>query len=136
MGLDRLKEALEANDWEVGDDLGEDITVEDLDEGDQEAEGSIGFDINAAEMEEEMAGMKRAIYAGGLGEEEDEEEADQDQEVEKLQAMIGKMQAVRGKLPVSSIRTRLTQLDMGADLPETERKKLAAKAVSEVMKIL
>ena len=48
--------------------------------------------------EEEMAGMKRAIYAGGLGmEEEDENEADRDEEVEKLQAMMLKMQAVRGK---------------------------------------
>ena len=98
MGLERLKEALESNDWEGGDDLGEDITLEDLDEDDEEAEGSIGFGIDANEMEEEMAGMKRAIYAGGLGmEEEDENEADRDEEVEKLQAMMLKMQAVRGK---------------------------------------
>jgi hypothetical protein len=135
MGLERLREALEANDWEGADELGEDATLEGLDEDDEEAEGSMGFGIDAAEMEEEMAGMKRAIYGGGLGE-EDEEDANQDQEVEKLQAMMLKMQAVRGKWPVSSIRTRLTQTDMGADLPEVERKKLAAKAVSEVMKTL
>jgi hypothetical protein len=98
MGLERLKEALEANDWEGGDDLGEGITLEDLDEDDEEAEGNIGFGIDASEMEEEMVGMKRAIYAGVLGmEEEDENEADQDEEVEKLQAMMLKMQTVRGK---------------------------------------
>ena len=98
-GLERLKEALEANDWEGGDELGEHITLEDLEEDDEEAEGSIGFGIDASEMEEEMVGMKRAIYGGGLGIEEDEDEADQDQdqEVEKLQAMMLKMQAVRGK---------------------------------------
>ena len=98
MGLERLKEALEANDWEGGDHIGEDITLEDLDEDDDGAEGSIGFGIDPDEMEEEMAGMKKAINAGGLGlEEVDEDEADQDQEVEKLQAMMLKMQAVRGK---------------------------------------
>jgi hypothetical protein len=32
--------------------------------------------------------------------------------------------------------TPLTEVDMGADLPEAERKKLAAKAVSEIMKTL
>ena len=98
MGLERLKEAFEANDWEGGDDLGEDLTLEDLDGDGEEAEGSIGFGIDPSEMEEEMAGMKRAIYGGDLGmEEEDENEADQDEEVEKLQAMMLKMQAVRGK---------------------------------------
>jgi hypothetical protein len=97
MGLERLKEALEANDWEGGDDLGEDITLEDLDQDEEEAEGSIGFGIDASEMEEEMAGMKRAIYGGDHGMEGDENEVDQDEEVEKLQAMMLKMQAVRGK---------------------------------------
>ena len=41
-----------------------------------------------------MFGMKRAIYGGGEeGEEEGEED---DDEVEKLQAMMLRMQAVRG----------------------------------------
>lgn len=103
MGLERLKEALESNDWEGDDDdLGEDITLDDLEEDDDEAEGSIGFGIDASEMEEDMAGMKRAIYGGGLGlEEGDENEADQDEEVEKLQAMMLKMQAVRGKCTIA-----------------------------------
>jgi hypothetical protein len=98
MGVERLKEALESNDWEGGDEHGGEIILDDLDEDDEEAEGSVGFGIDPAELEEEMAGMKRAIYGGGLGmEEEDEDDADQDQEVEKLQAMMLKMQAVRGK---------------------------------------
>jgi hypothetical protein len=135
MGLERLKEALEANDWEGG--LSEDVTLDDLDEDDEEAEGSIGFGIDATEMEEEMQGMKRAIYGGGLGlEDEDENEADQDEEVEKLQAMMLKMQAVRGKCCIPSPGNQLIDVDMGADLPEAERKKFAEKAVSEIMKTL
>ena len=51
MGLERLKEALAANDWDGG--LSEDVTLDDLDEDDEEAEGSIGFGIDATEMEEE-----------------------------------------------------------------------------------
>ncbi|KAG0648660.1 Small nuclear ribonucleoprotein Sm D3 [Hyphodiscus hymeniophilus] len=118
-GLGRLKEALESNDWEGDDESGE-VDLEDFDEEDDEAEGSKGFGIDAEEMEMEMAGMKRAIYGGGLDLEEDENDDDQDDEVEKLQTMMLKMQAV----------------DMGADLPESERKKLAAKAVGEIMKTL
>jgi hypothetical protein len=99
MGIERLKEALEANDWDGGDDMGEDFDLEDLEEGDDENEGSLGFGIDPAEMEAEMAGMKQAIY-GGPNLEDDEGHVHEeygDQEVEKLQAMMLKMQAVRGK---------------------------------------
>jgi len=101
MGIERLKEALEANDWDGGDIFGDNITPDDFDDfDDDDGEGSLGFGINAAEMEEEMAGMKQAIYGGGAEGEPDEtdEPDDQDDEVEKLQAMMLKMQAVRGKL--------------------------------------
>ena len=98
MGVERLKEALEANDWNGGDEFGGDIDLEDLEEGDDEAEGSIGFGIETAELEAEMGGMKQAIYGrGGADEEgEDIDEEDGDKEVEQLQAMMLKMQAVRG----------------------------------------
>ena len=89
VGIERLREALEANDWEVGDNL--DSVLQDLEEGDDESEGSLGFGIDPTEMEAEMAGMKQAIYGGPNLEE------DGDEEVEKLQEMILKMQAVRGK---------------------------------------
>jgi hypothetical protein len=51
-------------------------------------------------MEMEMFGMKQAIYGGGSDREEeirDEEEGDE--EIEQLQAMMLKMQAVRGMSP-------------------------------------
>jgi hypothetical protein len=97
MGIERLREALETNDWE-SNELGEELSLEDLEDGGEEGEGSIGFGIEAAEMEMEMFGMKQAIYGGNNGEEMDDEEG-QDEEVEQLQAMMLRMQAVRGKCP-------------------------------------
>ncbi|KAH7419119.1 hypothetical protein BKA64DRAFT_6592 [Cadophora sp. MPI-SDFR-AT-0126] len=120
MGMERLKEALEANDWEGNDELGEAIDLDGLEDDSDDAE-SIGFGLDAAdkaEMEKEMRGMKQAIYGGG-NDGEDEEPNDQD--VEDLQALMLKMQAVR---------------DLGADMPEAERKKFAARAVSDIMKKL
>lgn len=102
MGMERLKEALEANDWEGNDELGDAIDLEAFDD-DSDA-GSIGFGLDAKdreEMEREMRGMKQAIYGGGDGEDEEEDPSDKD--VEDLQAMMLKMQAVRGKLFVRSI---------------------------------
>jgi len=100
-GIARLKEALEANDWaSIEDDFGID------DFGDLEDEESMGFGAEAAELEMEMFGMKRAIYgigkededrAGkGVGRGEDEEE-DEEDEVEKLEALMLRMQVVRGE---------------------------------------
>lgn len=97
MGIERLKEALQANDWDGGDDLGDDINPEDFEHSDDEAEGSIGFGIEAAEMEAEMFGMKQAIYGDRTGEDEDVDDTEGDKEVEQLQEMMLKMQAVRGK---------------------------------------
>jgi hypothetical protein len=131
MGLERLREALETNDWE-SNELGEAVDLEDFDDG---GEGSIGFGIEAAEMEMEMFGMKQAIYEGSKGEGNQDEEGE-DEGVEQLQAMILRMQAVRGKFSWSLCRKHLTVQDMGADMPEAERKRFAAKAVDEMMKKL
>lgn len=92
-----MKEALEANDWGGGEEYGGEIDFDNLDEDDEGDEtGSLDFGIDRDEMEEEMAGMKRAIYGGG-GEDKDEEMQEEDEEeVEKLQVMMLKMQAVRG----------------------------------------
>jgi hypothetical protein len=67
----------------------------------------MGFGAEAAELEMEMFGMKRAIYGEG-NEDEDEKgegeakdvrdvEEDEEDEVEKLEALMLRMQAVRGK---------------------------------------
>ncbi|RDL39671.1 Uncharacterized protein BP5553_04011 [Venustampulla echinocandica] len=118
MGIERLKQALETNDWAGNEDFD---VMDDLDqlngEGyDEDDETSVGFGIDPAELENEMQGMKQAIYSGGLNLEDGEED---DEEVEKLQAMMLKLQAVK---------------DMAAGMPKEEREKLAAKTVKEIMK--
>ncbi|KAK6594965.1 alpha and gamma adaptin binding protein p34 [Botrytis cinerea] len=120
MGIERLKEALEANEWEGGDDDGEGIDLEDF-EDDGDDSKSIGFGIEAAELEMEMFGMKQAIYGESPEKTNPEEEAENEDGVEQLEALMLRMQAVK---------------DMGADLPEAERKRFAAKAVNDLMKTL
>ena len=72
-----------------------------------------GFGAETAEVEREMMGLKMAV-----NEAEGSEEGG-DEGVEELENMMLKMQAIK---------------DMGADMPESERKKFAAKAVKDVMK--
>lgn len=101
LGVARLKEALEANDWDGADDAEGGADLDDFEAGDEAGgdEGSIGFGIDPAEMEEEMAGMKQAIYGGGAAGADDEIEDEEtgDREIQQLQAMMLKMQAVKGK---------------------------------------
>ena len=62
-----------------------------------------------------MMGLKLAVQ----GEEEGEAEDGGDEGVEELESIMLKMQAVK---------------DMGADMPEAERRRFAARAVRDVMK--
>lgn len=75
-----------------------------------------GFGAEAAEVEREMMSVKMAVN-GPEGSDEGEEEGG----VEDLENMMLKMQAIK---------------DMGAEMPESERRKFAAKAVRDVMKAL
>ena len=115
VGIARLKEALEAHEWDAG---GGDVDVDELEE---ELGLEDGFGAEAAEVEREMVGLKMAVRREGgkeeVGEEEEEEGADEG--VEELENMMLKMQAIK---------------DMGADMPEVERRKFAARAVRDVMK--
>ena len=103
IGIERLKEALEACEWEGADidTVSEDLGLDD------------GFGAEAAEVERELMGLKRTVN-GGEGFDEGEDEG-----VEELESMMLKMQTIK---------------DMGADMPEAERRKFAAKAVRDVMK--
>ncbi|KAL9640403.1 MAG: hypothetical protein Q9164_000285 [Protoblastenia rupestris] len=129
MGLARLKEMLEANEWEgkdgggLGDVLDEDEGLddglaleEDLDEVDKtDVEGDTG------ELKERLLKVDAVKGQAGRTENEVDEYGGEDDDARALESMMLKMQAVR---------------DMGADMPEMERKKFAAKAVREVMKTL
>lgn len=62
-----------------------------------------------------MMGLKMAVNGA------EESDKGRDEGVEELENMMLKMQAIK---------------DMGADMPEHERRKFAAKAVRDVMKDL
>ena len=131
-----------------------------MDIGEDDGDGEAGFKAEAAEVEREMFEMRRAIYESREGQGEEEEVGTEEQEdeeggdiqVEELESMMLKMQAIRGtffptplhvvsfcciiwlyKKPHPNIQ-KFT--DMGADLPESERKNFAAKAVREIMKTI
>lgn len=142
MGIPRVLEALEANDWSQAslDDLGSDF-------GDFEAELGIGQDKDTEEKgpdldpetlgfgfdREDFAGLKQAILEAGQEPEEElpngesststtkvaDEENLGDEDIQQIETMIAKLQVVR---------------ETAAGLPEEQRKRLAAKAVAEVMK--
>ncbi|CAF9926962.1 MAG: hypothetical protein ALECFALPRED_003590 [Alectoria fallacina] len=109
IGLERLKEALEACEWEGAevDTISDNLGLED------------GFGAEAAEVERELMGLNMAVK----GAEESDEGGDEggDEGVEELENLTLKLQAIK---------------DRGAGMPEAERRNLAAKAVREVMKAL
>lgn len=191
-GLPRLLEALAANQWDNDDaDLSlADIDLEDLEDTTQDDdEDTLAKVIDADSIDEQE--LYRPIFAqkepggkdGGEEPESDEEElAGEDAQVEALQRMMLKMQAVRGVLQFPTRIRCLTSLlqipflrfpfapagywppfllhtprnsgrsslispryllltckidaDMGANMPEQERRKFAAQSVRKLMKEL
>ena len=121
VGLERLREALEANEWAAtataeGDELDFDLRgLDDNDEGDIR-----GFARDEAEMTAELFGMKAALNGNDLEPEADDlpPPASEETQVEDLDRLMGRLLAVK---------------EQSADLPESERKRLAAKAVRELL---
>lgn len=120
-GFARLKEALEANEWEStaadGEEDEADLDIHGLDDD----EHSTGFARDEAEMTAELFGMKAALADHDHDAEPDDfmslnEQAGQ---VDDLDRLMGRLLAVK---------------EQSAGLPESERKRLAAKAVKELMR--
>ncbi|GME28164.1 hypothetical protein GTA08_BOTSDO04110 [Neofusicoccum parvum] len=115
VGMERVREALEANDWEGGG--GEEADFEDFEAGlgsdDDDGDWGKTFAAEEAEMGVELMGLKTELNGG---EEDEEDEAAQ---VEELERMMSKLSGIR---------------DMAAGMPEEQRKKFAAKAVNDLMK--
>ncbi|KFY22644.1 hypothetical protein V493_06449 [Pseudogymnoascus sp. VKM F-4281 (FW-2241)] len=105
VGVERVREALESNEW-TNENEGVDELEKELGIGGEDVEG--GFEIG----EDDVEGMRRPLFGMDEGEEEG---------VEEMEALMLKMQSMR---------------DLGADMPEAERKKFAAKAVRDLMKTL
>lgn len=139
-GVERIKEALECLDWSSGGDfgIGGDVDVgwdSDAELGKAEEEDDDGFGefvkaekraeksseergelgVIGDEMRGEIDGLREAIEAVRMGEDEDEEMG-----VERLEQIMGKLKAVR---------------EMGVDLPMEERRRIASKAIEELMRM-
>lgn len=133
VGLERVLEALKSNDWSGGSGDSFFQGGNDNLEGEGlEGEGSDGeFDFDPENMDfsfdkGELDELKKAILEGGGGKHGDEggeggEGELDEEEVEKLERMMRKLQAVR---------------DATAGMPEEQRKRMAKKAVGEVMREL
>jgi hypothetical protein len=94
VGVQRVRESLEAGEWE---------SVEGLDfaNDDDGEEGFGGFAAEEAEMNMELFGMKGALH--GFGDEEEDEgreptAEEEAKEVEELEVMMRKMIAIKGTL--------------------------------------
>ncbi|MCJ1359694.1 MAG: hypothetical protein MMC33_009696 [Icmadophila ericetorum] len=134
IGLARIKEALEANDWEGGGGgmeededpwgLAADLELS-TDKGSNEKDGSEDFGVEIGpptqEMRAPMLSPQEHLDAIFGSDGRDGDEGEGDIQVQALERMMLKMQAVK---------------DMGAGMPEAERKKFAAKAVADIMKNL
>jgi predicted nucleic acid-binding Zn-ribbon protein len=92
VGMERMKEALEATDWtaEEGYDIdGEDF--EELMELEAGGEGG-GMDKELAEMDEELKGMKSSL----LEQEDEDQDEDEEEQVEEMEKMMSKLRAIKG----------------------------------------
>ncbi|KAM3507574.1 hypothetical protein MY11210_007082 [Beauveria gryllotalpidicola] len=123
-GIPRVKEALEANEWDLvsaheppfDDEVANKHTSDDALDPE-----NMNFGLGQADLET----LKNAILAN-QGQEQDlqedrKEEDVGDEDVAKVQAMMRKLQAAR---------------EAGETMSETQRRKMAAKAVEEVMREL
>ena len=118
---------LEAGEWEGGGEA-EDGELDDgalgLEDDEDDDDDNFGAFLGKEEkalMTAELFGVKGALARGNDGagdDEEDEVEGDQAGQVEGLDVMMAKLLATK---------------ERAAELPEAQRRKLAAKAVREVM---
>lgn len=109
--MPRIKEVLETHDWTASGDLDalEDQDPDDGfdDEDDLESEllgfgrssHTRGFGQEVQELEREMFGLRMAIErGGGDGEEDDAEDDGEEVKVESMEALMMRVQAIRGTL--------------------------------------
>ncbi|KAI5203404.1 hypothetical protein E4T39_04203 [Aureobasidium subglaciale] len=104
LGLERAKEALEANEWSAS-------AAEDDDEGDIG-----GMDDEQAQMNAELWGLKASLL-------DPDDEGDEDEgsalQLEGMEQMMSQLMAIK---------------ETTAGMPENERKRYAARAVDDLMK--
>lgn len=124
IGINRLKEALEAHEWENTEnraDLPDDLQFNEDEKLSQSAPDILDLDSAAKQPILTKSDCEAHGDGKGSGSETntDSIEGEEDDQVQELENMMLKLQAIK---------------DMGADMPEAERRKLAAKAVGDVMR--
>jgi hypothetical protein len=94
-GIDRVREALETTEWDgADDDFGDILGEDDLDNLGEDGNGEWGaFSMEEAEMNMELLGMKTAVNGGSAANEDDEAV-----QVEELERMMSKLQAIKGTI--------------------------------------
>lgn len=102
--MPRIKEVLETHDWSGGSndeepDFGfedDDLETELL--GYSRSEHTPGFGHEVQELEREMFGLRMAIERGGGDGDEEDEEEEEENKVESMEALMMRVQAIRGML--------------------------------------
>lgn len=119
VGFNRLKEALEANHWDAAGDEEDEL---DLDELDFDVEDAVsGFARDEAEMTAELFGMKAALSGTDDSNVDGEgliPPTHQAGQVDDLDHLMSKLLAIK---------------EQSADLPDVQRKRMAAQAVRDLM---
>ena len=125
-GIPRVKEALEANEWDQASSVDELPSDEEDNDSKQTADKALDdpehmdFGLGQSDLET----LKKAIFANQYPEGQDENSKGEeigDEDVAKVEAMMHKLQAAR---------------EAGETMGEAQRRKMAAKAVEEVMREL
>ena len=122
VGLARFLEALEAHDWENAEDgvsLPDDFKLEEDDKLLQSSANILGGDSGAREPILSGPNSKSKDRGNRQGTVLDTADEGTDDKIQELEGMMLKLQAIK---------------DMGADMPEAERRKIAAEAVGDLMK--
>lgn len=89
----RIKEILETHDWAgPGPDGDEELEKELLGMDSED-----GFNIEVDELEREMVGLRMAIERGG-----DESAAEEETDVDNMEALMSRVQAIKGMFSSSS----------------------------------
>ncbi|KAK6832271.1 hypothetical protein RU639_004105 [Aspergillus parasiticus] len=114
-GMRRVREILETHDW-ASTPSGKSDGVDDVKDELERHLLEDGFDLEVNELEREMVGLRFAIEngdddLGGI-------DGDDEMKVESMEALMLRMKAIK---------------DMSDELPESERKRFAAKAVRDIM---
>ncbi|CAK3978002.1 Hypothetical predicted protein [Lecanosticta acicola] len=126
VGFERLREALEANEWASAS--AEDENAFGIDDPDHDIDhDTIGsFDQEEAEMTAELFSMKAALTAQDEARSEEDFMVPPPQQTQRQAGQVEDLDRLMGKL--------LAIKEQGADLSSEQRKRMAAKAVNELMR--